>query len=247
MKDNETVECLKNILNELIEKRKDIDHTLSETKQANQIRIPYQTFHKYVNGNAECSISNLVKIANYYKVSTDYLLGLSPNETNDPDIDNACNITGLSVETIISIRAIIDPSYRKKYYNDMFDISGFEAVEQIFDIDNKLSSITEEICLRFFKTGLFSNILLSLSEASEILKNDKCELPKIFSDPRFTETLKNKSFRKVLEAKQKKALNAGYKVPLLEIYEELSEFVNDYVDECIKEEFENGEHNSQKE
>lgn len=99
-------EILKERLELLIEQKKDSDYTLSEVKQAELIDIPYQTFHKYVKGIAECSISNLAKIGDYYKVSTDYLLGLSENPSIDPDITNACNVTGLSVNAIKTLEKL---------------------------------------------------------------------------------------------------------------------------------------------
>lgn len=99
-------EILKNRLELLIEKKKDLDYKLSETKQAELMDIPYQTFHKYVKGTAECSISNLAKIANYYKVSTDYLLGLTENSSIDESIQNACKVTGLSEDAIHNLHHI---------------------------------------------------------------------------------------------------------------------------------------------
>ncbi|MCM1008071.1 MAG: helix-turn-helix domain-containing protein [Ruminococcus flavefaciens] len=104
-----TKEILKERLELLIEEKKDSDPTLSETKQAELIDIPYQTFHKYVKGIAECPIRNLAKIADYYKVSTDYLLGLSENPSTDPDIINACNVTGLSENAIKTLQRLNTP------------------------------------------------------------------------------------------------------------------------------------------
>lgn len=96
-------EILKNRLELLIEQKKDSDYSLSETKQAELMNIPYQTFHKYVKGTAECSISNLAKIANYYKVSTDYLLGITNIPSLKKNIQNACKTTGLSQKAITNI------------------------------------------------------------------------------------------------------------------------------------------------
>lgn len=96
-------ETLKSRLELLIEQKKDSDYSLSETKQAELMNIPYQTFHKYVKGTAECSISNLAKIANYYKVSTDYLLGITDIPSLKKNIQNACKTTGLSQKAITAI------------------------------------------------------------------------------------------------------------------------------------------------
>ena len=41
--------------------------------------IPIRTYRRYENGEREPSASTLVALANFFKVSTDYLLGLSDN------------------------------------------------------------------------------------------------------------------------------------------------------------------------
>lgn len=42
---------------------------------ANLLGITVQAYYKYENGKAEPSIDNLIKLANYYNVSIDYLVG----------------------------------------------------------------------------------------------------------------------------------------------------------------------------
>lgn len=43
--------------------------------QTAEMGIPYQTFHTYVNGRVSCTVTALVRIADYYGVSLDELLG----------------------------------------------------------------------------------------------------------------------------------------------------------------------------
>ena len=95
---------LKEILSErletLIEKKKDENYQNSIPKQADGMGIPYPTFVKYINGKAECPASNIIKIARYYGVSTDYLLGNSPNPTTDEKLQGVCKYTGLSQKAV---------------------------------------------------------------------------------------------------------------------------------------------------
>lgn len=93
-------------LEELTERKKDIDYKLSDKQQAEQMGIPYPTFTKYKNNTAECPISTVVKIARYYNVSTDYLLGLTQAKTTDSDLKSVCDYTGLSEEAIKTICGI---------------------------------------------------------------------------------------------------------------------------------------------
>lgn len=95
---------LKEILSErletLIEKKKDENYQNSIPKQADGMGIPYPTFVKYINGKAECPASNIIKIARYYGVSTDYLLGNSPNPTTNEKLQGVCKYTGLSEKAV---------------------------------------------------------------------------------------------------------------------------------------------------
>lgn len=59
-----------------------------------------QTVSKWLSAKALPDIDQLEKIANYYKVSTDYLLGLSNAKSSDVNVKSAMEYTGLSEEAV---------------------------------------------------------------------------------------------------------------------------------------------------
>ena len=67
-----------------------------------------QTISQYVNGISEPGYYTLVKIADHFQVSLDYLLGRSEARTLDNSIQAACNITGLTEGSIYSLRRYMD-------------------------------------------------------------------------------------------------------------------------------------------
>lgn len=67
-----------------------------------------QTISQYVNGVSEPGYDTLVKIADHFKVSLDYLLGRSKARTLDNSIQAACNITGLTERSIYALRRYMD-------------------------------------------------------------------------------------------------------------------------------------------
>ena len=101
----DTKDFLKNRLEELIEARQDTDYHYNLVKQCEQMDINYQTFQKYLKGTSQCSAENLVKIANYYKVSVDYLLGLTDISTTNKDLRFVCDYTGLSEKAVTTLKA----------------------------------------------------------------------------------------------------------------------------------------------
>ena len=57
----------------LIEQRK--LNKLTQRQMADYLKIAQPSYIRYENGSAEPSFENLVKIADYFDVSVDYLLG----------------------------------------------------------------------------------------------------------------------------------------------------------------------------
>lgn len=106
MAQNEITKVLSNRLEELTERKRDIDYRLSDKKQAEQMGIPYPTFVKYKGDKAECPISTIVKMAEYYGVSTDYLLGLQKEPTNNPNeiaVTEYTRLTKKAIENVIEL------------------------------------------------------------------------------------------------------------------------------------------------
>lgn len=46
---------------------------------AQSVQIPLRTYQRYENGEREPNASAIIALANYFEVSTDYLLGITDN------------------------------------------------------------------------------------------------------------------------------------------------------------------------
>ena len=64
------------------------------------IGISQASLSKYTRGDAEPGLGALVKLATYFKVSTDYLAGLTDVKSPSPDLQAAVEYTGLSEEAV---------------------------------------------------------------------------------------------------------------------------------------------------
>lgn len=73
---------------------------LSQVELAEQIGVKKQTISNWENDNILPSIDMLIKVCNFFNVSSDYMLGL--------DSKTYIEITGLSVEVISHIQQIIN-------------------------------------------------------------------------------------------------------------------------------------------
>lgn len=87
------------MLNENIKKLR-LAQNISQVELARRLNVTKQSVSNWENDNIQPSIDTLIKIANCFGVSTDYLLGLSTEKTIDA--------TGLTDMQIAHIRQIID-------------------------------------------------------------------------------------------------------------------------------------------
>ena len=73
---------------------------LNQVEMAQIFGVTKQSVSNWENGNIMPSIDMLIKIASFFSVSTDYLLGLSEN--------HALNTDGLSESQVAHIQALIN-------------------------------------------------------------------------------------------------------------------------------------------
>lgn len=74
-------------------------HNFNQVELAQKLSVTKQTVSNWENNNIQPSIEMLVKIADCFSVTTDYLLGRENNITID--------ITGLSINEIAHIEQLI--------------------------------------------------------------------------------------------------------------------------------------------
>lgn len=83
----------------------------TQEKLANAIGASRQSIGQWKDGVTSPDINSLNKIANYFKVSSDYLLGRIDIKSPDADIVAICEKTGLAEETIKRLE-----KERQKYF-----------------------------------------------------------------------------------------------------------------------------------
>ena len=71
---------------------------------AEQLKCDTSTITKHYNGDRDITTDFLIKYANLFDVSADYLLGLSDTPTTDKDIQFICEYTRLKADTIENLK-----------------------------------------------------------------------------------------------------------------------------------------------
>lgn len=89
-------EKLSKFLRELSETKTKNDK-VTFPKQAEEMNVPLGSLKNYLYGRgADSSFATLCQIADYYQVSTDYLLGRTDAKSPETDVRAVCEYTGLS-------------------------------------------------------------------------------------------------------------------------------------------------------
>lgn len=95
----------------------------SREEIAKAIECDTSTITKHYNGNRQVAPEFIIKYAQFFGVSTDYLLGLSDVESTDRDIQFISKYTGLSESAINTLQEFITPDA-----NSIFDIDEYDYV-----------------------------------------------------------------------------------------------------------------------
>lgn len=131
---------------------------------ANELGFSRQTISQYCSGASDPGLNTLVKIAKYFDVSTDYLLGVSDVKSTDTDLKAVCEYTGLSedaVNMILSCKgdvfgAFIDIFLCADSFNEFLRcLVGVSAT--CADMQAKTKSLTENHTLHIYGTEIEVN------------------------------------------------------------------------------------------
>lgn len=200
MTGTETTKVFADILSDLMTNEKPKTHQ----EIAEEIGVPKASISKYINDNGEAGINSLVKIARYFNVSTDYLLGLSPNKISLTTEENRlirsiCDYTGLNENAVFNL------NFRYANAKEFEDKIMFDFLNHILDFD-------EQGIFLFAKVGEIKSFLIKYTKALANNREKNIELfkSKIAEDESNTEQLKE--FLEVTEfnAKMTMEKDVGY-------------------------------------
>lgn len=155
---------------------KDLRHEkgLSLRAMCAEINIPASTLSQYERGVREPNISMLIKLADYFNVSVDYLIGREPK-----------------AKTIKSYQYyVLDDDYTLKKLGvtaptseiPVLDKGEFEALKYSLESNDKLSDCLHDLCRLYYSKLYHADEIsdASFENLAEILVNKKRFLVEVF-------------------------------------------------------------------
>lgn len=120
-----------------------IKRTVSQQELADYLDLKArQSVSAYCDGSGQPSWENIVKIATYFGVSTDWLLGITDIETIKQDIRSAQKTLGLSDRAVENLAKV---AKAKRYPAAKFDSHRFGAALNLLLSSSALESIAESL------------------------------------------------------------------------------------------------------
>ena len=153
MDKNKIIERFKRILKDLRTEK-----GLSQDEFAKELGISKGAVSYYETGQRVPDIVVLSAIADYFEVSTDFLLGRTETKSVNEDVQAACKVTGLSEEAIYWMKKNICSTFFLDYEPDIVVSDGYKRA---------LSIINE-----LFQYGTFWDWILTLDNLKET-SNDR--------------------------------------------------------------------------
>lgn len=127
---------------------------ITQQELADELGITRQSLSLYEKAERTINIELLAKIADFFNVSTDYLMGRTNTATLDESIQTACKVTGLSEKAINNITSF-------KLYHD------FPIVFHDMALQLVMNSVVDEVgfICDFLESDEFSELFRTLEKA----------------------------------------------------------------------------------
>ena len=81
---------------------------------AKELGVSDNTISYFAKGERAPNLEQIIKISKIFNVSTDYLLGIEKEPTNDKDLQFVCKYLGVSSKSVNAIRNAV-------FYNEIFN------------------------------------------------------------------------------------------------------------------------------
>ena len=115
-----------------------LKHNESQPMLADAIGVNRDKINNWLGYRSKPDFASLVKLAQHYSVSVDYLLGLANEPTNDWDVERVCEFTSLS-DTAVSI---LNNKYLMKHLERSFVRYMMDSILDLNIINTIIENIT---------------------------------------------------------------------------------------------------------
>ena len=149
------VDTLADKLSDFVEEKKKKEG-ITNNEMADLMKIEQGQLSKVLNSGTELGISSLVRIAKYFNVSTDYLLGLSYLQSTDEQYKATHALTGLSDKAIEKLNNLLKETKNEIGLKEVA-IDNTKTINYLLEAEDEyhILSIITDFLWRTYKTNDF--------------------------------------------------------------------------------------------
>lgn len=99
-------------------------HGAKQSELAELLGVTRQSIGQYADGTSLPPVDKIIELANYYKVTTDYILGLTDVASTDAELRSVCEYTGLNEKVIKKLHKtkVCDKGTERKILEKIIDV-----------------------------------------------------------------------------------------------------------------------------
>ena len=155
----------------------------SQEETAIAIDEKRENVRNWENGTRALKAETIIKLAQHFNVSTDYLLGLSEVKSTDTNLQSACEYTGLSEAAYNTLYRLREYCYGLHELNDFIATHGlyfadelYHIKEYVFTANCRLDRLTNETKKLSTEEAVNCRPVETLNEIRELERNLQAEL-----------------------------------------------------------------------
>lgn len=200
-----------------------LGENMTHQEIADGVGVSRQTIGQFTLGNTRPDIDTLGKLADFFGVSTDYLLCRTDIKSTDTTVQDICEYTGLSENAINSLRKIKTAQYSKPVQEYSKNIVVTKLMTAPDNYNQKLLDILSLI----ISNSKFSDMLQAFQRLKEYHSNKKDNLT-YEEEKQLTEILNNENVKLLHKANRWVVTGEGYEKEIKStIYDTLQNIINE--------------------
>jgi len=148
------------------------EKNLRQQDLADFLGVKRQTVSLYMTGQSIPDAEQLKNIAVFFKVSADWLIGLSSVKSTAPDVKNICKYTGLSENAVEWLHGLstLEPDLQWIFIlNELMGTEAFESVLSYINMARKSIPSLENLRLEFSSIDNAREIASALNEVYKVI------------------------------------------------------------------------------
>ncbi|EXM39592.1 transcriptional regulator [Ruminococcus albus SY3] len=181
-------------------------HDTSQKVLADHLEVKPNVVSDFCHGKRTPNTEQIVKIADFFNVSADYLLNMTNIQTTDTDLQAVCKYTGLSENAVEKLHEFYTAEYGHRYVERINKSVEIESIENCPEFNDYAMNFINHL----ITDDDFANIIKRAVKLKEDIAEMKATIPDDESNEQAQMLLTRQNRKILLRAKRFVVTDDGY-------------------------------------